>query len=178
MKYFIIQLIFFLSACTTINSNSGSNSLNFENVVNFKPGLDNEKTVLKLLGAASRRDEKGSYYTLSYNEPSTGLHRLSMNFSSDNNQLLSVLWIPKENEKEFSIENAKTSFKEAHFKEIRDNNKNPHITMEVISYIDEQAGISIRYNQSRNIVEAIAKYSATKRIPADLTSDSKDPYSY
>lgn len=178
MKYFIIPLIFFLTACATFNSNIVSNSLNFENVVNFKPGLDDERTVLKLLGNASRREDKESYYTLLYDEPTTGLHRLSMNFSLDSKELLSILWIPKENEKEFSIEKAKTSFKEAHFREIRDNNKNPHITMEIISYVDDQAGITIRYNQSRKIVEAIAKFNAFKRIPANLTRESEVPYTY
>ncbi|MGZ3747487.1 MAG: hypothetical protein ACXWRE_08955 [Pseudobdellovibrionaceae bacterium] len=179
MKLRLVIITLFLSACVTSSKHSNAHSLSYERVRSFIIGFSTESDVIAALGSPSNHTDETDYYTLSYEDYETGFQRLSLNFSYESHKLSSLLWIPKENEKESSLEQAKAGFKNATFREIINRSDNPHaISLEAVSYIDEKSGVTIRYDRSLNVVEAIAMYVTTDRSPAKAVKENSIPYTF
>jgi hypothetical protein len=179
MRFSIVILIFFLSACATSITASRVRSVEYNKVRDFVVGFSTESDVVAILGAPTRQTEEKGYYTLSYDDSKTGFQRLSINFLSESHKLLGFLWIPQENEREYSLIQAKAGFKNANFKEVTDVDKNPHaISLDVISYIDEKSGVTIRHDRRQNFVEAIAIYDINNRVPAGTDKTNEIPYTF
>jgi len=179
MKFRIAIMTLFLSACVTNGTIESTRSLDYNKARSFVVGSSTEGDVVAILGAPTSRTEDASYYTLNYNDPKTGAQRLTLNFLSENHKLSGLLWVPREDEKEYSLMQAKAGFKNASFKEIINIDKNPHaISVEAISYIDEKSGVTIRYDRSQNGVEAIAIYDVNIRLPAGVDKRSQIPYTF
>ena len=132
--------------------------------LNFKLG-STESEMIRLLGPPSAREESNTQYILTYKDPKTGQHRLSLNFLKKDQKLWGCLWIPDGGEPEIRIESAKALFKGAKFKEILRPSKTHHFSDEK-SYIDEISGVSILYNGSYDAVDGIARYEPAPRSPA------------
>lgn len=92
-----------------------------------------------------------------------------MNFDKKTQKLTGYLWIPTESDKEASLAQAKSYFQGAQFIESADH-KDIH-AKSVVLLVDKNQGITIRFDQNRNIVEAIAEYNGLSRSPA--TSNKK-----
>lgn len=178
MKYLILGLLSFLPACASQLNNQTVSSLQYDRVIQLHVGETTESDVVKTLGAPATRVERDGYYILNYNTPETGFQRLSLNFSNANNKLSSLLWIPTEGEKEISLEGAKASFKAASFKVSEKDNSSPHAISKVIFYTDDTTGVTIRYNPSSNLVEAIAKYDVSLRAPTATEQKVHAPYTF
>ena len=166
MRYVIISLAFFLSGCALNPANQKASTLQYDRVLSFGIGVSNERDVVETLGMPTSRIVKNGYYTLTYDDPATGFQRLSVNFISASRKLSGFLWIPRQDEKEFTLGTAKAGFKNADFKEVRDVGNNPHFVSEVVSFVDEKSGITIRYDRRSHKVEAIARYDVSNRVPA------------
>lgn len=176
MIFKIVLITFLLSACVTKNANSSS-SLAYENIRNFVVGSTTQADVLATLGSPTNAAAEGEHLLVSYDDPKTGAQRLSLSFSSKTDKLSSVLWIPKESEKEYSLKQAQEGFKNASFKEVVNERKNPHaLSLATVSYIDSKSGVTIRYNQNQKAVEAIAIYDGSVRIPAGQNKTDQIPY--
>ncbi len=177
MKISALFLTLFLSACMT-NRNSSVHPLNYDQVRLLTVGISSEADVIKILGNPTGRIQDTDHYTLNFDDASTGSQRLSINFLSSNHKILDFLWIPKAEEKESSLAEAKNSFKTAQFKEFAENENNPHsISADVIFYKDEMSGVTIRYDTGTKTVEAIAMFDVNHRLPAENTKKKKAPYS-
>lgn len=175
MKMKIGLLALFLSACAT--SNVVDNSLTYEKVRAFKVGVSKQADIFAALGSPTNQSEEPGRYTLIYDDPKTGAQRLSLTFAED--KLSSILWVPYEGEKEFSLVNVKAEFKNASFKEVIENIKNPHlITLSAVSYVDEKSGVTIRFDRNQNYVEAIAIFDPKIRFPADSEKREQIPYTF
>ncbi len=178
MRYLLSFLMFLFVGCAHELNAQKSSALQYKNILNFKIGSSNSEEIQQLLGHPNERVEKDNYYTLRYNDPETGIQRLSLNFLKVNNLLSGYLWIPTKDEKEIYLPDAKASFKNAKYKENFENNENPHAISNVVSYIDDVIGVLIRYDMKTKTVEAIAKYDVNIRAPAVTDTSEKSPYRY
>ncbi|HEY8269429.1 MAG TPA: hypothetical protein VIG33_00960 [Pseudobdellovibrionaceae bacterium] len=179
MKFKGILMTLFLSACVTNTTGSNRGSLNYDKVRSLVVGYSTESDVLAVLGLPTGRTEEAGYYILNYDDSKTGFQRLSINFLLGSQKLSGILWIPREDEKEYSLMQAKAGFKNADFKEIINRSTNPHaISPDEVSYIDEKHGVTIRYDRSQNIVEAIAMYDVNVRLPAATEKKNQIPYTF
>lgn len=151
-------------------------NLTYDEVLTLKIGITIENDVITKFGVPYSRIEKNDIYTLTYNDHNSGNQRASFNFLISSNKLSGILWLPKKNEKEFILSEAKESFKNAQFKEIIDDEENPHSESKNTLYIDENSGVSIRYNSKNNFVEAIAKFTIADRSPTSFKKTKKIPY--
>lgn len=179
MKYLILGLLSFLAACASQPNNQNASSLQYDKVMQLHIGETTGSDVVKTLGVPSARVERSGYYILNYNTPQTGFQRLSLNVNNANNKLASLLWIPTEGENESSLERAKASFKDAKFKMTEKDNSSPHAISKVVVYTDDTTGVTIQFNPSSNLVEAIAKYDASSpRAPATAEQKEHAPYTF
>jgi hypothetical protein len=178
MKYITLSSVFFLTACASNPASRQLTSLQYDKVLNLGIGVSNESDVVKALGVPTNRNEKNGYYTLNYVDQTTGFQRLSVNFLSAGGKLSGILWIPRQDEKESTLVEAKAGFKQANFKEIRNEDSNPHFISGVISIVDEKSGVTIRYDQRAKMVEAIARYDVSSRVPATTDGKNKAPYTF
>lgn len=176
MKYLVtIATIIFLSACST-SPKSRITSLDYNKILSLQLGKTTESEVVSSFGSYTEKIQKDGYYTLTYVDAKTGFQRVSLNFSSANNVLTGFLWLPHPGDKQTALSEAKLSFREANFKEVKSEESNPHIASNVVSLVDEKSGITIRYDKKRDFVEGIAKYDVNNRIPANSTKQNI-PYS-
>lgn len=178
MKYLILGLLSFLAACASQSNNQTVSVLQYDKVFQLHVGETAESDVVKMLGVPSARVERNGYYVLNYNTTQDGFQRLSLNFNNTNNKLSSLLWIPAEGEKEISLEGAKARFKAASFKMSEKDNSSPHAISKIVFYTDDTAGVTIRYNPSSNLVEAIAKFDVSSRAPAATEQKEHVPYTF
>lgn len=178
MKYLILGLLSLLAACASQTHDQNVSALQYDKVIQLHVGETTASDVVKVLGVPSARVERNSYYILNYNAPQSGFQRISMNFNNVNNKLSSLLWIPAEGEKEFSLDGAKARFKDANFKMIEKDNSSPHAISKVVFYTDDTTGVTIQYNPSSNVVEAIAKYDVSSRAPAATEQKEQAPYTF
>jgi hypothetical protein len=175
MKQIYLIILFFLNSCA-LPKNDHNVNLTYEEVLTLKIGTTVENDVITKFGSSYNRIEKNDIYTLTYNDQNSGDQRASFNFLTSSNKLSGILWIPKKNEKEFILSDAKASFKNTQFKEIINDEENPHTESKNTLYIDEKSGISIRYNSKNNFVEAIAKFKVENRTPTSIIKTKKNPY--
>lgn len=178
MKYLILGLLSLLAACASQTHDQTVSALQYDKVIQLRIGETTASDVVQVLGEPTARMERNGYYVLNYNSPQSGFQRLSLNFNHANNQLSSLLWIPTEGEKEISLEGAKARFKEAKFKMTEKDNSSPHAISKVVFYTDDTTGVTIQYNPSSNVVEAIAKYDVSSRTPAATEQKVPDPYTF
>lgn len=173
MKYNLI-FILLLSACTTSTKQSQSKDFNYQSVSRLVPGQSTEKDVLNILGPPTNRVEEADGITLNYDDPKTNYQRVSANFNK--NKLVGLLWIPRENEKENILEEAKKSFQDANFKKIVESNQNPHYISHSTSFRDDKIGVTILYDEDSDSVEAIARFDVNTRVPAGNSRPPLVPY--
>jgi len=178
MKFVILALLPFLISCVSKSIDQTISKLQYERVFQFRPGTTTEADVVSAVGTPSTRVDKNGYYILSYSAPQTGFQRLSLNFSSLNNKLSSLLWIPGEGESKISLDGARAGFKEAIFEVSNENSSSPHAISKITLYEDKRMGITIRYNPSSDLVEAIAKYDINYRDPAAIEKKIQIPYTF
>ncbi len=174
MKYIIASLLFFLVACALPFKVSKNSNLHYDKILSLKIGTDTEGDIIKFLGAPTNRSSKTDHYTFNFDDPKTGFQRLSLNFLKQNKKLLSILWIPHENE--FTLQKAKSDFKDAHFKKVSEENSNPHMVLDIVNFVDENLGISIRYNNMSGSVEGISMFDVNTRIPASSEEAKKTQF--
>lgn len=154
-------------------------TLSYARVRSLVVGSSTEGDVQGKLGSPTSRVVSQGYYTLQYDDPASGAQRLSMNFSSENNKLMDILWIPQEDEREYSLDGAKGGFVGASFKETHEDDSNLHAhSVGGDIFIDQKAGVTIRYDSIQKVVEAIAIYSPNERIPAEDKPEAKAPYAF
>jgi hypothetical protein len=166
MKYLILVLLFFLSACVSKSNSQNNSALEYERIFQFHVGVTTENDVVKILGKPSGRVERSGYYIIDYHAPQTGFQRVSLSFNNTNNLLSSLLWIPTEGDKEITLDGAKAAFAKENFKVSEVDSGSVHALSKIFLYTDEDLGITIRFNPSSNLVEAIAMYDAQLRAPA------------
>ena len=170
--------VFILSACTTSIKNNPT-FLVYEDIRQFQIDVTTEDDILSALGQPTQKSDEGGISTYIYDDSRTSGQRLSMTFQTAEKKLSSLLWIPYEGEKEASLNYLKNEFKKANFKEVPDIQRNPHaIISGAVSYIDEKLGITIRYDQKSQSVEAIALYSVKSRVPTDVNKRNDGPYTF
>ncbi len=179
MRLAILVFVFLGAACATRVQMTDARALNYARVRSLVVGSSTEGEVKGILGSPTGRVLSQGYYTLQYDDPASGAQRLSMNFSSENNKLMDILWIPQEDEREYSLDGAKGGFVGASFKETREDGANPHAhSVGGDIFIDQKAGVTIRYDSIQKVVEAIAIYSPNERIPAEEKPEAKAPYTF
>ncbi|MFN7903719.1 MAG: hypothetical protein ACK5P5_00910 [Pseudobdellovibrionaceae bacterium] len=166
MKYVILVFLSFLTACASQSNNRNTLALSYDRVFQLHVGSTTETDVVKIFGKPSARVQRNGYYILDYHSPQNGFQRLSLSFDNKNSHLSSLLWIPSEDEKEISLDGAKATFKESTFKVSEEGSHGSHAVSKIILYTDDSKGVTIRYNPSSNVVEAIAKYDANLRAPS------------
>jgi hypothetical protein len=151
--------------------------LNFSQIRSLKVGHSKLIEVERLFGSPTQRSHLNGIQTLRYDDPSTGDQRLTVNFSEGDQILTDILWIPLEVEPEYGLSGAKAGFLGHTFKEVRESENNPHLNSQGVTlFIDDSTGVTIRYNESDKIVEAIAIYSASNRAPAAKKRSMNAPY--
>lgn len=178
MKYMISMSLLFLTACASPSRNITTSNLTYEKVLNFKIGATSETEVIKLLGTPSSRAERTDYHVLVYNDPQTGFQRLSLNFNNSTKLLTTLLWVPADGEKEISLGGAKEGFNGVSFKQVDEDTSSPHAISKIILFVDEKSGVTIRYNPTVKVVEAIAKYDIGTRSPSNIDKTIKTPYTF
>lgn len=178
MKYLILGLLSLLAACALQTHDQTVSALQYDKVIQLHVGETTASDVVNILGEPTARMERNGYYILNYSTPKSGFQRLSLNFNQANNKLSSLLWIPAEGEKEISLDGAKARFKDANFKMIEKDNSSPHAISKVVLYTDDTTGVTIQYNPSSNVVEAIAKYDVSSRAPAATEQKGPAPYTF
>lgn len=169
MRKFISAWLIFVCSCTSPPKKE-ERIVRFSEVMKLDIGKSSEVDVIAAFGAPSDRIDHQDYYTLDYTDPKTGYLLLSVNFFRERRLVQAFLWIPGPQDKEFSLEGAKAVYGTAHFKLFRDE-PTSHSVSETYSLIDDQAGITIRFNGIRNTVEAIARFEGGSRKPS---SDQKE----
>lgn len=162
MKLVYVIIFFFLLGCASVQN--GVSKIVYSDIIeSLSIGISTELDVTKKLGVAASRIEKKDYYILNYND-SNGFQRVSFNFDKQTQKLTGYLWLPRENEKEISLVQVKSHFKDAQFKESKDD-KDVY-AQNIVLFVDEQRGVTIRFDKKSNIVEAIAEYGTLPRSPA------------
>lgn len=156
----LIPLLVIFGGCAS----APQNKISFEKTRALEVGRSTVSDFELIFGAKVERTDKEGYYTLNYFESASGLQRVSANFDAKTNILVSYLWIPGEGEKELSLSGAKDLFRKLILEPESDKDKS-HFISKVITYADKKSGVSIRYNESNDIVEAIAVYEPKNRVP-------------
>lgn len=177
MKHVFAILALIISGCSSKPIDLRLKALNYSTINSINIGTTDEKDIIALLGPPQNRSDESNVYTFNYDDPGTGFQRLSVNFFPSNKKVMSVLWLTRDYEPESSLNEAKKKFKNAKFKEIVENENNPHnITANFISYIDDDLGVTIRYDTGTKKVEGIARFDVLHRMPADTKKSKKSPY--
>lgn len=177
MKLVILLFMLFGTACATRNRIQSGQIIRYDQVRSLNVGQMNEDQVIKLFGQPDQRIDSKDYYTFMYNDPVTGDQRLSMDFLSKDAKLINVLWLPRWDESESFLDKVRTDFRNAIFKETRENNENPHaLSLPALFYMDKNLGVTIRYSQKEKRVEAISIYSVSHRLPAEAPTREHIPY--
>lgn len=177
MKYLIITFLL-LSACISNSTRQNVLELNYNTISHLNVGSTTEAEAVTALGIPSSRVEKNGYYILNYYTLKTDVQRLSLNFDSSTKKLASMLWIPMEGEQEISLAGAKARFSKGAFKSFDEDTSSPHAISKITLYTNEDAGVSIRYNPTTELVEAIAKYDIPAREPATNQPKKSIPYTF
>ncbi len=153
--------------------------MKYDTVRSFIVGQSTQLDVLKSFGEPTARIDSKGHYSFRYDDPVTGFQRLTMNFLSENNKLADILWIPQSSENEHALKQTLSGFKGRDFKEVNEENNNPHyISLGSVFYIDKKGGVTIRYNRDQKSVEGIAIYHADIRLPAEQKMKAKGPYTF
>ncbi len=176
MKTVMFAFLLLISGCGTGSVLQKTSAMQFEQVQQFVLGGTSESEIVTKLGVPATRVEKDGYYILSYNDSRTGVQRLSLNIGSASQKLISLLWIPQEEEPEFNLVEAKSRFQNAKFTETKEDTSSPHALSSITLFRDDKAGITIRYNHLRQYVEAIAKFNTTERVPATIPKPKENRY--
>lgn len=143
--------------------------LKFSTILDFQTGITSQSDIEGILGEPSDVVQKDGYFIMNYNDPEKGYQRLLLTVNMRNKKLLSLLWIPEEDELESSLEYAKKIVESAHYRVEEDKKIPSHmVTSGILFYIDKKAGITIRYDKTRSKVEAIALYDRDDRIPTSV----------
>jgi|GEM_PF-6745584 len=174
MRKFISAWLIFVCSCT-IPSKKEERIITFSEVMKLDIGKSSEAEVIATFGMPNDRIDDSDYFTLEYTDPKTGFLLLSVNFFREPRLVQAFLWIPRQEDKEFGLEGAKAVYGAAQFKLFRDEPAS-HSVSETYSLIDDQAGVTIRFNGIRNTVEAIARFEGGSRKPSsghkEVTSQS------
>ncbi|MGE3760585.1 MAG: hypothetical protein AB7H97_22665 [Pseudobdellovibrionaceae bacterium] len=177
MRYLLLLWLISLSACALAPRSSKVMTLSYERVFEFKIGESLESDIVEVLGVPENRFENKGYYVLNFSDPRTGYQRISLNFTSADKKLNSILWIPFKGEKESSLEELKELTENRVLEEEQEDNYNPHFIMpKVVLLRDKKNGLVIRYNKDQDLVEAIAKYDVLNRLPANTEKKTRIPY--
>ena len=117
------------------------------------------------MGEPSEIVQKGDYILINYYDPETNFQRLLLTINKNDTHVLSLLWLPKENESESSLDFAKKSFESSGFLVEEEKNLPCHMVSEPrLFYINKKSGVTIGYDKTRGKVEAIALYDRETRI--------------
>jgi hypothetical protein len=177
MRLAILLFILFGAACATKDHIQSSRVIRYDQVRSLNVGQMNESQVIELFGQPDQRINSKDYYTFMYNDPITGDQRLSLDFLNKDTKLINVLWLPRWDERESFLDKVRADFKNATFKETRENNENPHaLSLPALFYMDKNLGVTIRYSQKEKRVEAISIYSVSHRLPAEAPAREHIPY--
>lgn len=175
-KLFILILLIFEISCVTKPS---VYSLNFNKIRNLEIGKTTEIEAKKIFGNPISKTQSENYYTVQYNDHKTGAQRLSLSFTSKDKILSSILWVPKVDENEYTLEGAKAGFKNSDFKDLNESDENPHaLSSGNFWLVDKNLGVTIRYNKEFKTVDAIGLYSSTLRVPTEQSEREKTPYTF
>ncbi|MBS1968736.1 MAG: hypothetical protein JSU04_00420 [Bdellovibrionales bacterium] len=178
MRYFLMLSSFIVLSCASFSGNSRGDSFQFEHLSKLNIGITTEQDVIGLFGSPTSMEEKQGYYTFTYIDSKTAFQRVTLNFASETHKLSGFVWLPKQGEKETSLEDVKQSFRNSHFEERRVFGKNPHMILEVVSYVDNKSGITIKLNSDGKSVEAIAMYDVGNRLPTSDNKNEQIPYTF
>lgn len=166
MKYFILTLFIIGNLAGCASKVAGYNPYSYSYMKNFVIGKTTEKEIVNVLGAPEKREIRGEYVSLSFNDPKTGYQRLLANFDVASSKLMNILWIPGEEDAEISLSNAMGAGNPSGFKVEQSEMDKVHGMSSVNFYIDEKVGKSIRYNERSKTVEGIAFFDPNRRNPA------------
>lgn len=155
MKFSIVFIISlnFLVGCSSLRS-STIVPLSFKNIQNFQAGKTTSIEIEKKLGTPAKKELNQEEEKWTYLESSDGGQRLTLVFAK-NKILDSSLWIPRSHEPEKSMKYIKELFPTSKFKSIKSGPENPHTSFSVISYLDENLGISLM-TETDGVIEAVA----------------------
>lgn len=165
--------LFFLSACSS-KLVSSADFLSYDKVFALSVGNSTARDVIQQFGEPSNKSQKINYEVYNYNDPRTGNQRFAATFVGPEKKLSSFFWVPQEQEKEFSLQGAKSRLTAFSFTENSEPQENPHAFDHTKSLRDEKNGVVIRFIASRNVVEAIGKYDVSLRLPATHTNTPKN----
>ena len=174
-KIFLVLVpMLLLSSCVT--QKVRRSELQYNRIIKLSVGEAVMKNVIAEFGQPTEQLESEETYTLIYRDPKNGFHRATLEFLKNSQKLASILWMPQESEKENSVENVKSGFSGASFKEVHAEADNPHHISNMYYLMDEQIGVTILFDRSQGTVEAIARMDVNRRRPA--VSKKTDPVSY
>lgn len=159
MKYLVL-LTSFLASCASMDVN---HNISFKTIKNFKPGLTTENEIVALLGKPQESQQNLQSHIATYKDSKTGYQLLSLTYSSEN-KLMRFVWIPQDNRDECSLKVVKSIFQDVQFS--RQDHERYHSTSKTSDLTSLEAGITIKFNPSTDIVEAIGFFPPKERIPA------------
>ncbi|WP_295901073.1 hypothetical protein [uncultured Bdellovibrio sp.] len=161
----LITSLIMLAGCA---STSGKTQrLTYENVKSLSVGKSTSSEVIATLGSPSDKNSRDGYFSLQFNDPSTGVQRVTANFDDKTSKLIGILWIPTESDPQISLSNTLESFQGASFVTEQSERDRIHSISRVKFYIDQKRGITIRYDENLKQVEGISFYEGTGRLPSN-----------
>lgn len=163
---FTYSALIFLSGCLSTSNYNKASVLKFPTILNFQIGSTSQADLVNILGEPSNILQGDDYFVMNYNDPKSDFQKLSANVNKSDKKLLSLFWSPEEDELESSLDYAKKIFDKAHYEIKEDKNIPNHVVSSgILFYIDKKSGVTIRYDKTRDRVEAIALYDRETRIP-------------
>ena len=174
-KFLLLPLVFCLSCVSSTVSKK--NELKFSELEQLVPGVTTKAEIFKKFGAPNsfNQDYKNlDRESVAYNSVE-GFQRLTLYFIRSSGQLESILWLPRENESESTIDGIFKKYGKNNFKKEQLPQLHPHMVTPRYSYISEDLGIIV-LNERRDEVEAIAFSSPIQRKPADYSKKNDSSY--
>lgn len=158
-----------LLGCSSISGQKKTDQLDYVTISNFKIGSTSEEEIYRVLGQPSSVVDKNDVSILHYNDFESGFQRLSMTIQASDRKLQSYIWLPKENELESSLDKVQKNFPNSKYQKFPEVSQSSHmVSSDIVLYVDESAGVSIRYDQKRNEVEAIGIFDPRNCIPTSV----------
>lgn len=155
--------------CASGGSANKVSALKFSTILNFQIGETRAAEIINVLGEPASTTQKANYFIMNYDDPETGFQRFTVNINKDDSTLMSYLWMPKETERESTLDYAKKIFINARYLEQNEENKSAHmVSSDIVLYVDQKSGVTIRYDKRRDEVEAIALYHLEGRVPGSV----------
>jgi hypothetical protein len=167
-----------LVSCSTLTLlTDPKNNLKFADVEKLQPGRTTTSEALNSIGTPDENlthpELPGQDIWIYTNHKSPSASRLVLYFNHDAHTLRGMAWEVNDSDPESNLENAKSHFQGAHFREEHPEWTNPHAAPTEFFQKDEKLGVSLVVRESTNKVMAITWHDPNQRQVATQPPKAK-----